>query len=48
MIVPEVGGFVALTTGIEVRERPTPTCFVCGALVVDLGFGGGQRGEVQL
>lgn len=31
--MPEVGGFVALVTGTEVRERPTPTCCVCGALV---------------
>lgn len=43
--MPEVGGFVALTTGTEVRERPTPTCSVCEELVAYLGFGGGGRRE---
>lgn len=42
--MPEVGGFVALTTGMEVREMPTPTCCDCEVLVVGLRFGGGQRG----
>lgn len=44
-MVPEVGGVVALTTGTEARERPTPTCSVCEKLVACLGFGGGRRGK---
>mgnify|MGYP001582776979 CR=1 FL=1 len=43
--MPEVGGLVALATGMELRETPTPTCPDCEALVADLGFDGAQEGK---